>query len=167
MTDAEIIDEAATFVPPEHFPSSLNDCRSLLYRLARIWGTQTALGELTIDEAYHLVRSAAETVQVSTAGAARWQAEMQFCTWIVDQTVHRIGQAVAVSDGKATYALKTAGVAAISAGADDRRLRAAIADAAERFDIAPPVELLNEAYHNAIATARSNARWMATRGTSP
>lgn len=165
MIDADYLDDARNFVPPDQWPRDLAGCRALLYRLARIWGTRTALGEMTIDESYELCRASSESVQVSTSGIGRWKCEMQFATWVVDQAVTRIGDAVAVSDGRALRDLSKVGVVAISAGADDRSLRDALADAAERINIQPPVELLHEAYHQAIAQSRRNARWMASRAT--
>ncbi len=163
MTIEEMLADAETPQHPEYWPRDPDDAKRVYYRLAGQWGCLVALGHITLDEAYLRCRVAAEGVQVSTAGNVRWQQAMQFATEHLDDICARAKTSLAVADAGAARLLRRVAVAALAAGAGDADLRNAIADAAERLTVAPPPDLLHQAYHQAIAEVRGNARWIASR----
>lgn len=159
----QLMRDAEAYEPPDVLPAGDDAAAAVLYKLTNTWALHLAYGAIAIDTAYALCKSAAMALQVHTQGRRSWKATKPFLEWMVETTAARFEAHLEVVYGQATRALKTAATAAIGQGHGERGVKAAIAAAAESYDVDLPFEILHEAYSAAVAQARSNARWMSQR----
>lgn len=163
-TLAEIIADAEAYQPPAVLPPG-DAGTAAIYRLADTWALQLAQGQIDIDDAYVLAKIAAQTVEVHTQGRRRWKDTKPFLEWLIETQSSRFLAHLEIQYGLAERRLRTVAQSAVGRGLSERGVKAEIAAAAEEFDVILPIEILHEAYHAAVAQARSNARWMSTRGS--
>lgn len=166
LSVAEVIARAETYEPPATLPPGDDAAAEVLYRLCDVWALQLATGEITVDGAYALAKGAAQSLEVHTRGRRRWKATKPFMEWLVEASAARMAAHFAVMDDAALRDLKRVGLTALSQGGGEAQVRSAIALAASGMAAAPPVEILHAAYHDAVAEARRNARWMMQRAAS-
>jgi hypothetical protein len=130
-------------------------------------GALVAAGAITVDEAYAWCKIEAQhaaTMSVPPFHEVAWVSRLlPSFFWWVDHANERVQHFLAVADAQAFRRLRDVARPMIIAHHPMSGVRDAMATVAGEIDPQPPVEILHDALHAAVAEVRSNERWMSKR----